>query len=157
MKRQRKMEKNKGHIWIRAGIANAPIVGGCLYSLLQLKGTVFDIDYKGKILFIETPEGQDVKKGEPLPFVDSQIIDLKNAGVFDKINGLIVGKGYGYSEQEREYFKQIIVNHTRDYDFPVLFNVNIGHADPIITLPLNVKVTLNAENNVFSIDESGVI
>ena len=37
-------------------------------------------------------------------------------------------------------FKKIIENHTKKNNFPVLFNVNIGHADPIITVPLGVKV-----------------
>ena len=39
----------------------------------------------------------------------------------------------------------------------VMLNVNIGHTDPVITVPLNVKVTLDSYNNIFSIDESGVI
>ncbi len=157
LERPRKMEKNEKYVWIREGKAEGQIFGGCLYSILQLKGTGFDADYENKVLFIETPEGQDFTKGEPLNFVDSQIMDLRNAGVFDKIKGLIIGKGFGYSNEEREKFREIIIKHAKEYDFPVLFNANIGHADPIATIPLGVKTTLDSENNIFSIDESGVI
>jgi len=157
LKRPRKLMKNEGYTWLKGGKAKAPIIGGCLYSILQLKGTNFDVDYNGKILFIETPEGQNFKKGEPLDYVNSQIVDIINAGVFDKIRGLIVGRGFGYSVEEREKLKEIVIKNTKDFNFPVLFNANIGHTDPIITIPLGVKAMLDSEMNIFSIDESGVI
>ncbi|MBM3199490.1 LD-carboxypeptidase [Candidatus Woesearchaeota archaeon] len=157
LERPRRLVSNKeGFIWLQRGKVTGKIIGGCLYSLLQLKGTEYDVDYKDKILFIETPEGQSFAKGEPLAYVDTQIMDLRNAGVFDKIKGLIIGKGFGYTEEEREKFKQIVVHHTKDYEFPVLFNVNIGHTDPMITLPLNVKISLDSEKDMFRIDEEGV-
>jgi len=156
--RPRKLKFNDdAHIWIKKGNAKGKIIGGCLYSLLQLKSTKYDLDYKDKILFIETPEGQDFSKGETLSYVDSQITDLTNADIFDKIKGLIVGRGFGYTKEEREKFKQIVEKHTNDYNFPVLFNVNIGHTDPIITLPINIEVTLDSDKNKFVIEEAGVI
>ena len=157
LKRPRKLLKNEGYIWLNKGKARARITGGCLYSLLQLKGTEFEPDYTNKILFIETPEGQNFSKGEPLEYVDAEITDLKNSGVFNKIKGLIIGKGFGYTKEEMQEFKKIIIQQTKEYGFPVLFNVNIGHADPIITLPLNVEVTMDSFNNLFEINEKGVI
>lgn len=157
LERKRILRKNDGYKWLKGGSASGDVVGGCLYCLLQLKGTKFDIDYKNKILFIEIPEGHDFRKGESLNYVDSQITDLKNSGTFDKIRGLIFGRGFGYTDEEQEKLKTIIANHMEEYDIPVLFNANIGHADPVITLPLNTKITLNAAENLFSIDESGVL
>ncbi|MBI2668950.1 LD-carboxypeptidase [Candidatus Woesearchaeota archaeon] len=155
LKRPRKLSPNLGHVWLKEGKAEGKIVGGCLYSLLQVKGTEYDLDYADKILFIEVPEGEDFTKGTPLSYVDSQLMDLRNAGVFDKIKGLIVGVSFGYKENEPDQFKEFIRNHTKEYNFPVLFNVNIGHADPIITMPLGVKANLDSTSNLFSIDESG--
>ncbi|MBN1792265.1 LD-carboxypeptidase [Candidatus Woesearchaeota archaeon] len=151
LERPRKMKKNVGHVWVREGSSTAPMVGGCLYSILQLRKTDFEIDYENKILFIETPEGQDFTKGEPLAYVDSQMQDLKNSHVFNKIKGLVVGRGFGYSEEEIKTFEGIVRKHTKDFNFPVLFNANIGHADPIITLPFGAKVTLDSEKNLFQI------
>jgi len=157
LKRPRKLHSNEGFIWLKEGKIEGNILGGCLSSILKLKGTEFDLDYTNKILFIEIPEGQDFTKGEPLKYVDSQIMDLRNSKVFDKIKGLIVGRGFGYTEEEREEFKKIIIKHTENHNFPVLFNTDIGHSDPMITIPLGVKVTLDSEKNLFSIDEEGVI
>jgi muramoyltetrapeptide carboxypeptidase len=157
LKRPRKLFNNDGYIWLKEGKAIGKITGGCLYSLLQLKGTKYEPDYNKKILFIETPEGQNFNKGEPLEYVNAQLMDLVNSGVFDKVSGLIVGRGFGYTEKERQKFKEMIKDYTRNYNFPVLFNVNIGHADPIITLPLGVEVTLDSSKNLFKINEQGVV
>lgn len=156
LKRPRKLLPNQGQVWLNKGKAEGIIVGGCLYSLLQLKGTEYDIDYNNKILFIEVPEGEDFTKGTPISYVDSQLMDLRNAGVFDRIKGLIVGLSFGYNEDEQDELKELIRNHIQKYKFPVLFNVNIGHADPIITVPLGVRANLDSNSKVFSIDESGV-
>lgn len=155
LKRPRKLLSNQGHVWLKEGKAEGKIVGGCLYSLLQVKGTEYDLDYSDKILFIEIPEGEDFTKGTPLSYVDSQVMDLRNVGVFDKIKGLIVGMSFGYTEDEQSQFKERIKSHTEKYTFPVLFNANIGHADPIITVPLGVKANLDSHSNLFSINESG--
>ncbi len=156
LKRPRKLLPNHGHIWIKEGKAKEKIIGGCLYSLLQLKETEYELDYTNKILFIEIPEGEDFTKGTPLNYVDSQLTDLRNVGVFNKIKGLIVGMPFGYSEDEQIKFKDLIRNHTKESDFPVLFNVNIGHADPILTVPLGVTVSLDSYNDLFYIEESGL-
>ena len=155
LKRPRKLLPNQGHIWLKDGKAGGKIIGGCLYSLLQIKGTEYNLDYDDKILFIEVPEGEDFTKGTPLAYVDSQLMDLRNAGLFDKIKGLIVGKSFGYTEDEQSQFMELVKKHTKEYNFPVLFNTNIGHADPIITIPLGVKANLDSHSNLFSIDESG--
>jgi muramoyltetrapeptide carboxypeptidase len=157
LERARKLYKNEGYDWIKEGSARGKITGGCLYSLLQLKGTEYEPDYNNKILFIETPEGQDYTKGEPLAFVWIQLNDLKNSGALKKIKGLIVGKGFGYSEDERSQFRSMVKEIIQDYNFPVLFNVNIGHADPIVTLPLGVEVSLDSSKNLFRIEEQGII
>jgi len=156
LERPRELKPNKGYIWLKKGEAKGKIIGGCLSSIMQLSGTEFNISYKDKILFIETPEGQDFTKGEPLNYVDSQLMDLRNLGVFDQIKGLIVGKPFGYTNEEQKEFENLIKEHTNKYDFPVLINVNIGHTDPIITIPLMVECKLDSKNNEFSIIESGV-
>ena len=63
----------------------------------------------------------------------------------------------GYTKEEVEEYKNVIKKQTENYDFPVLFNVDIGHSDPIITLPLNVEVSLDSSRNTFIINESGVV
>jgi len=154
--RARKFKKNENFKWLKPGKAKANIVGGCLYSIASLIGSDIELDYTDKILFIETPEGQDFSKGEPIPYLEAQIVDLKNKGIFNKIKGLIIGRPFGHSNEGKKEFEEVIKEHLKEYDFPILMNVDIGHTDPMITLPLGVEVSLDSEKNLFSIDESGV-
>jgi muramoyltetrapeptide carboxypeptidase LdcA involved in peptidoglycan recycling len=76
--------------------------------------------------------------------------------VFSSIKGLIIGRPYGYGEKEYKNLKQIIQYYTEPYNYPILCNVNIGHASPIITVPLGTNVLLDSDENKFVIIESGV-
>lgn len=69
---------------------------------------------------------------------------------------MIVGIPYGYNNEEIKQFKKIILEKTSDYNFPILFNVNIGHCDPIITVPIGASVIIDSSNNVFCFSESAV-
>ncbi len=79
------------------------------------------------------------------------------ADVFSQISGLVLGRPFGYDEAERKEFIEMINRQFSACDFPILANVNIGHADPIITLPMNVSCELDSSNNVFRLLESGVV
>ena len=149
LERARELKKNEGFEWLKEGIAEGKIIGGCLHSILHLIGTEYWPEHKDKILFIETPEGQDFTKGEPLAEVDAQLCDLKLSGIFDEIKGLIVGRPFGYTDEEKQKFKEIILDNTKDYDFPILYGVDVGHTDPQITIPLGSKVKLNSKQNNF--------
>ena len=155
LKQQRNLKENNGFEWLRPGRAEGKIIGGCLHSVLHLIGSDYWPSHKDKILFIETPEGEDYTKGEPLAEVDAQACNLRIFGVFDEIKGLIVGRPFGYTGEEKEKFKEIILDNTKGYNFPILFGVDIGHSDPMITVPLGVKVLIDSEKNLFEFLESG--
>lgn len=154
--RPRTLQQHEGYTWIKKGTAQGTIVGGCISSLVKLADTKYDLDYTNKIFFIETPEGQEFGKGEPTDYVESHLVDLKNRGVFQKIKGLIVGRPYRYTPEEIQRFKDVLNAHLQEFNFPILFGADIGHTSPMITLPLGVQVTLNSEQNSFTIDESGI-
>lgn len=82
--------------------------------------------------------------------------DLELSNLFNEISGMIVGIPYGYNNEEIKQFKKIILEKTSDYNFPILFNVNIGHCDPIITVPIGASVIIDSSNNVFCFSESAV-
>lgn len=146
-----------GHLWLREGRATGRITGGGLYSLLQVKGTAFDADYDDAILFIDIEPSQDHIDRAPLVSnVSSRLGDLRLAGVFSKIRGLVVGRPLRYSNSDNEQFIESIMRQTEGCSFPVLANVNIGHADPVITLPINVNVELDSQADRFRILECGV-
>lgn len=157
LKKKRKYKENNGYEWLREGKAEGKILGGCLPVILHLAGTKYWPNFKDKILLLETPEGEDFRKGESLANVDSALGDLRNLGVFKQVKGVVFGRGFGYTEEQIKKLKEIILYNTRDYNIPILYNVDIGHTDPIITIPLGIKVELDSSRNKFGFLEQAVL
>ena len=56
----------------------------------------------------------------------------------------------------RNEFAQMVKDQCYGTDFPILLNVDVGHTDPILTVPLNAMVGLDSEKDEFTILEAGV-
>jgi muramoyltetrapeptide carboxypeptidase LdcA involved in peptidoglycan recycling len=156
MERPRRLHRSSGYQWLKLGTAEAQIIGGCIPSINHLAGTKYWLSPQNKIFFIDLPEGDEFGQGLPLSYVDSYLADLDNLGLFSTIKGLIIGRPYNYSLPEIKQLRRIILNYTANYNYPVLLNVNIGHCDPIITLPYGASVVLNSQQNLFTVNDSGV-
>ena len=157
LKRPRTLNKANDLIWLNNSVATGQIVGGCVPSINHLIGTEYWINPTNKIFFLDIPEGHEFGKGLSICDLDAYLTDLDNIGVFDKIAGLIVGRAYNYTEEENVSLLAIIKRITAKHTYPILLNVNIGHSDPIITLPYGTMVMLDSKNKKFTINESGVI
>lgn len=155
-KKGRKTVKNEGHIWIKGGKAKGRLVAGCLYSIHQIKGTSYMPRLDDAILFIENSEGEDYMKPEPLSNIDTMLMDLRNTGIFNAIRGLVVGRAYLYRGNERDEFLELIRKHTKNYSFPVVCNVDFGHTDPMLTLPIGCTVELDSTKNKLEILDPAV-
>ena len=145
-----KFKKNR-FIWLKEGKVRGKLIGGCLPSLLRVAGTKYFPSFKNSIVFLETPEGYKPGAPYPLEQVDADISQLIEIGIFDKAKGLILGIPYRYSNKKKKEFYQLILDRLKDFDFPILANVNFGHTDPIITIPYGSIGVLNSSKNIFSI------
>jgi len=154
--RPRHLIPGHGYQWWQTGRAKAPVFGGAVPSINHLAGTRYWVDPTDKILFLDHPEGEIFGTGFPLSWLDSFLADLDNMGVFRQIKGLVIGRAYNLSPEQILQLKQMVLNYTSGFDYPVLYDFNIGHTDPIITLPLGVMVRMDSFNNTFEILESGV-
>lgn len=150
------MKPNKGYTWLRSGSASGPILGGCLPTLLQMRGTEYMPDLKGAILLLETPEGAQFDRGMDLADVNVALGCLRMDGTFSKISGLVVGRAFAYSDAQVEELQRLIRHHTRDTVFPILYGVDVGHTNPVATIPLGCQTTLDSAENAFRITEPGV-
>ncbi|HLD04287.1 MAG TPA: S66 peptidase family protein [Candidatus Nanoarchaeia archaeon] len=156
LERPRALKPNIGYTWLRQGAISGPIMGGCITSMMHILGTKFWPDMNGKILLLETPEGEDFTKGQNAGDIDAYLMDLQLRGIFDQVRGIVFGRPFGYTEKEKVQLQSAIMQHTAGHNFPILYGIDIGHTDPMITIPLGVKVSLDSNKNYFSIDESGV-
>lgn len=131
----------------RVGEATGILVGGNLAILLSVLASESDVNYDGKILFIE-----DV--GETFYSVDRMLWALKRAGKFKKLKGLIVGGFSGMKDADPSFgqsVSEIVMDKVRDADFPVAFVYPAGHIDDNHALIFGKKVKLKTTKNKVSL------
>lgn len=115
--------KTGSHELNKEGSCNGGLVGGNLTMLVNLIGTRSDIDTRNKILFIEDID-------EHLYRLDRSVVHYKRAGKLDRLAGLVVGKMTSMKENDISFGSdayEIILEHTKEYDYPVCFNFPVGH------------------------------
>lgn len=117
------------------------IVGGCLSIVVSLLGTKYFPEVNGKFLFLE-----DVN--EPMYKLDRMITQLKLCGVFEKVEGLILGSLSRINGGDYKTFLKVVKEATGEKK-PILFNRKIGHCKRKITLPLNFKANWDKDNLCF--------
>ena len=122
----------------KTGHSEGKLVGGNLSILYSLLGTDEKIDYSDTILFIE-------EIGEQLYHLDRMLFAFSKAGIFDKINGLIVGGMTGMKDTETSIgmnYQEIILSHLAFRNIPVCFEFPVGHIDDNRALVNGKKVEL---------------
>lgn len=134
----------------KQGTIGGQLVGGNLALIYALLGTKYSFDFKDKILFIE-------EIGEDYYALDRMLMSLELAGVFKKINALIIGgmTNMGKEETNQEYEKsfdtfayQIISERIKNYDFPVAFGFPNGHIFENKPLVIGAKINLSIGEKV---------
>lgn len=135
------------------GKACGPIVGGNLSLVSATMGTAYEIDTRGKILFLE-------EIGEEPYKVDRMLTQLALAGKLSEAVGFVLGdwnncesKIYTDSLSLMEVFENIIVA----YNKPTIFNLQAGHCRPKLTIPLGVEAVLDGDRGSLVIEEGASV
>jgi muramoyltetrapeptide carboxypeptidase LdcA involved in peptidoglycan recycling len=137
------------------------LLGGCLESFYDILTTTRYEDEKevcekygifpskeewsGKILFIETCEEKPVPE-----LFEKEITLLKNIGVFDVVNGVLVGKPQ--DEVYYQEYKDILVRVIDNKELPIVYNINFGHATPRCALQYGVCATVDMKQKKIVLD-----
>lgn len=86
-------------------------------------------------------------------------------GIFEKINGMLIGK-IKYLKPLREAsreeiieptLKEMILDTVKDYDFPIMANLDFGHLTLNIPMPLGVRVSFDTTKKELNFLESAVV
>ncbi len=109
----------------RQGEGEGVLVGGNLSLLYALRGTPFDIDPAGKILFLEDLD-------ELLYHVDRMVMNLKLGGWFNNLAGLIVGGMTDMRDKDPldpfgKTAEQIVADAVGEAPYPVCYGFPAGH------------------------------
>lgn len=130
------------HNFNREGKAEGELVGGNLSVLFSLMGSKSEINYNGKILFIEDLD-------EYLYHIDRMMMNLKRNGYFDGLKGMVIGGMTSMNDNEIPWGKdalEIIQDVTKGFSFPVVYNFPAGHLKDNRALILGKKVSLEVND-----------
>jgi len=132
---------------IRRGVAEGRLLGGCLSILVSLIGTPYAVDLADRILFLE-----DVNE-EPYR-LDRMLTQLRLGGSLGKLRGLVFGEMANCGARRR--LLDVLEERTADLGIPVAYGLPSGHCRGKRTLPLGVRVRLDATRRVLQVLEPGV-
>jgi muramoyltetrapeptide carboxypeptidase len=133
---------------VRPGNSSGILIGGCLSLVTALLGTPYCPDFSGAILFLE-------EVNEPPYRIDRMLTQLRLAGVFEQIRGVVTGHFLGPQggdiQQEAE---RIIVEITESSHCPVIAGLPHGHTLPNLTLPHGIPVTMDTRKKSLKVSPS---
>lgn len=126
----------------KLGVAEGELVGGNLSILYSMMGSESQVNCRGKILFIEDLD-------EYLYHIDRMMLSLKRCGCFEGLQGLVVGSFLKMHDNEIPWGKnahEIILDITKKYHFPIVFNFPAGHIHDNNTLIFGKTISLEVND-----------
>ena len=140
----------------REGRATGRLIGGMLNRLIRVQATPQAVPperFDGAILFWE-----DIGTSSLAVWNDLHV--LRQAGVFDRIAGMLVG-ARSTIETPRVLagpttLRDVVMEVVGDRDLPVIANVDIGHAGPNLPLPLGIAAEIDAGALTIWLNEAAV-
>lgn len=132
----------------KEGKANGQIVGGNLSIIYSLLGSHSSIDTTDKILYLEDLD-------EYLYHIDRMFYNLKRNGYFKNLKGLIIGGMTDMHDNQIPFgfdVKQIVLDITKEYNFPICFDFPAGHIADNRALKLGTEVELEINQNTTTLN-----
>jgi muramoyltetrapeptide carboxypeptidase len=135
------------------GVARGQLIGGNLALLCTMLGTPWQPQFKGRILFLE-----DI--GE-LPYrFDRMLTHLLNCGLLQQVAGVAIGlnadcedpkakAASGYRQSLEDVFRERLL----PLKIPVVAGLPFGHVPHNGTLPVGIKVVLDANRGELNFAE----
>lgn len=140
---------------IHPGTVRGKLIGGNMSLICSTMGTPYEIDTRGRILFIEDVDEQAYT-------IDRMLTQLRLAGKLQQAAGIIWGecsdcgpKDWKPSFPEGNFsIGEVVDNILGPLKVPIVSGLTIGHTADQLTLPIGVEATLDAGKGTLTIDES---
>ncbi len=131
---------------VTQGTATGILLGGTLSMIVSLMGTPYEPDFKKAILVLE-----DV--GEEPYKVDRMLTQLRLAGVFKKLSGVVLGDWHNcVSKNPYDGDIEAVLNeHFAHLPIPVVKDFPYGHGVKTAIFPIGAKARLNATQGILEI------
>ncbi len=138
---------------IRGGRASGPMLGGNLAVMAAMMGSKFLPSFDGAILFLE-----DVN--EYIYRVDRMLSTLRNAGVFDRLAGVVLGAFTNCGPGDGNYgtltLDEVFDDYFKALNVPVYGGAMIGHIKRKFTVPVGLPVEIDADGGTIRLLQPAV-
>jgi muramoyltetrapeptide carboxypeptidase len=131
------------------GNVTGQIVGGNLTSFVDTLGTPFEVDTRGKILFIEETH-------EAVSHVYRLVRHLVNAGKIEDCLGIIMGECTNCEDSYGKSYENLIEDIIVPLGKPLMTNLASGHGIYKMAIPIGASANLNTYANTLTITEPTV-
>jgi muramoyltetrapeptide carboxypeptidase len=138
------------------GVAEAPLVGGCLTLLCASIGTPYEVRTEGCVVMVE-----DLNT-EPY-LVDTALNHLVRSGMLTDAAGFVFGTAVNLNYQTVPEGAESTLSVEEMLDeliaplgIPAIANVPVGHGKHMATMPLGAKVRLDAGAKTLEVIEAAV-
>lgn len=135
---------------LQTGTASGRLLGGNLKGLASLAGTPWWPDWSGAVLFWES--------ADPLHAVCQHLTQLANAGVFDRITGMVIGR---VSTLTDTFYPPERVLPVADLlldvlglrgRFPIVVEADLGHDVENVAVPVGADAVLDVTDETVTCD-----
>lgn len=142
---------------VRPGKARGRLIGGNLSLICATMGTPYEIETRGRILFIEDVDEQPYS-------IDRMMTQLRLAGKLQQAASVIFGecsdcrpRDYKPAFDNTLSLGQVVDEILAKLNVPVLAGLTIGHTDDQLTLPEGVMAELDADAGTLTVLESATV
>ena len=128
---------------LKAGTASGTLIGGNLSLIQYMTAPLISSTHKKYIILLEDCS-------EELSRIDRMLLHLKRSGLFSIASGLVFGEFTDIKDSSRPFgFKldEIILEHTQDFNGPILINAPFGHSAKLYSARIGGNCDLNSEKN----------
>jgi muramoyltetrapeptide carboxypeptidase len=142
--------KANSHSFNKIGQVKAPIIGGNLCMMAHLVGSKNQMDTSGKIIFLE-------EVAEYHYNIDRMMIQCKNAGLFEKCVGVIVGGFTDLKDNASDFgatANEIVLQHLLHLSIPICFDFPLGHGLENFALKQGQDYLLEVHNQGVDLKEA---
>jgi muramoyltetrapeptide carboxypeptidase len=138
------------------GIAEGPLVGGCLTLLSASIGTRYEVRTDGCVLMVED-------LNTDMYLVDTALNHLIRAGKLDNAAGFVFGTDVNLQSQTPPEgpestlsIEEILDELIAPLGIPAIANVPVGHGKHMATMPLGATVRLDGAAKTLEVTEAAV-
>lgn len=134
----RNIRPNDGHWVLQPGHADGRLVGGNLCTLNLLHGTPWMPDLTDTVMFVEDDNESSI------PTFDRDLTSLTQQESFETVRALLIGRFQPDVGMDRETLAEIIGSKRELTGMPVVANIDFGHTDPMLTIPVGGHAVVSA-------------